>query len=240
MAHETLLVQANAWCPKTAFNVSSTLDNASYLQPIDPHRVAALDGGRAFCATTAAGVSLSGTCKDLGVGQPSSRWRPLYFLPPALVTPPTGAARALGAHLQADIDRLQFNGRGCVSSPVYTVAELVTIGFCATIEHAMLALARASSSGSRLVLGHKSMRVWTSGWLCGRERSLGCYFNLTGKIRSDLIRCDQIRCDQIRSDQSAASAATSISRVASRGLYNACILLSACIQCTNLIPCKPI
>ena len=53
------------------------------------------------------------------------------------------------------------------------------IGFCATIEYGLLALARSASSGARLVLGHRSAPTWSSQWLCAGERSLGCYFNVS-------------------------------------------------------------
>ena len=167
-------------CAGVAFNQST--DSVDSLAPIVPHQVVALDGTP--CAgRTAAGVAATTqggeSCIDLGIGEQSSRWRQLAFLPEQFDRRPAKAALLRARRLHEALDALQLR-RECSSWPTYTVAELPMIGTCATIEYGMLALALSSSSGSRLIFGRDSARVWTSTWLCGRERSLGCYFDVSG------------------------------------------------------------
>ena len=183
--HEAFLVRRDAWCQRVAFNAASVREQYSSLTRIDPSAIVPLNSGAgAHCrARTEAGVAgMDGACADLGVGA-SGRWRQLHFLPAATDDAAEGAG-ARGDELRAVLHRLQFGG-GCSSRPAYTVSSLVSIGFCATLEHMLLALARAASVGSRLVLGRRSGAVWSSGWLCGRERSLTCYFNVTSTCCAD-------------------------------------------------------
>ena len=154
------------------------------LQIIDPSSLRALeDESAASCSRSAAGVSSTrnAKCTDLGIGGDGTRWRQLVFFPEITWRESSAtAANSRSQRLQAELSRLQTAGDGCGGRPLYTVAELPTIGFCATIEHGLLALARSASTGSRLVLGRRSAPTWSSGWLCSRERSLGCYFNFSG------------------------------------------------------------
>ena len=123
----------------------------------------------------------TGGCTDLGVGSDETRWRQLHYLPVRHEwrQPAPAEIRRLSDQLRAELTRLQTAGDGCGSLPLHTVAELPMIGFCATIEYGLLALARSASSGARLVLGHRSAPTWSSQWLCAGERSLGCYFNVS-------------------------------------------------------------
>ena len=176
---------SEAPCAAVAFNRST--ESVDSLAAIEPQHVRALDGTAAAgaCAadTSAGHYAAGGDCFDLGIGDASSRWRPLAFMPRDLSAPhPDALSR--GLRLQAALDELQHRGP-CAARPTYTVAELPMIGTCATIEYAMLALATAASSGSRLILGRQSTPVWTSHWLCGAERSLGCYFNVSAACCPD-------------------------------------------------------
>lgn len=170
--------------PGAAYNTSSA---TSYpiLQRIEPATVRPLDGGSGLCAAlSSAGTSsqIDGRCFDLGIGNEGGRWYQLAYLPQNLPwdRAADSNARLLATRLQAELTRVQAGGAGCDRQPLYTVAELPTIGFCATIEFGMLALARAASSGGRLVFGQSSASTWSSSWLCGPELSLGCYFNVSG------------------------------------------------------------
>jgi hypothetical protein len=157
------------------------------LKIIAPHSVRALDGNYAVCSQSAAGVAAYAGCSDLGIGG-DTYWRQLNVLPARVPWrhAPAAEARKLADELQAELSRLQDDeGGNCGSRPQFTVGMLPTIGFCATIEYGMLALARAASSGSRLVLGRRSTSTWTSGWLCQRERSLSCYFNVSARCCPD-------------------------------------------------------
>ena len=44
----------------------------------------------------------------------------------------------------------------------------------------MLSLARATERGAQLALSQGSNPTWASSWFCGAERSMRCYFNITG------------------------------------------------------------
>ena len=166
--------------PRAPYNASAATPYA-VLRRIEPSEVRALDGvTSASCARSSAGVAGGAACADLGVGL-EERWRRLEFLPEGVAwrQPAEVGVVRLANELHAHLTRLQAGREGCSGSPLYTVAALPTIGFCATIEYGMLSLARAASSGSRLVLGPRSAPTWSSPWLCGRERSLSCYFNLS-------------------------------------------------------------
>ena len=185
-SHQHFLLQRDAWCSRAAYNHTSASPDHAPVSSIDPSTIRALDGdASAPCrATTEAGVgrTIGGACVDLGVGNSGGRWRQLRYTPP-IDYPPRADPR--GESLRLTLDRLQHQGPGCSGRPAYTVAMLPTIGLCATIEYLMLALARSSSVGSRLVLGRQSTVVWTSAWLCGRERSLACYFNVSSSCCAD-------------------------------------------------------
>lgn len=177
-------------CTPVAFNLST--ESVESLNGIEPRRVLALHGTSRCAAQTAAGLASSkGACADLGVGD-DSRWRQLFFLPQSLGTADDGA-RARASRLQAILDELQHGGPGCANRPTYTVAELPMIGTMATIEYGMLSMALSASSGSRLILGRGSANVWTSRWLCGRELSLACYFNVSGPCCADDQSFDRAR-----------------------------------------------
>ena len=178
-----------AGCSTVPFNASS-LAPTLLLHGEGMFKVNSLEGGSRSCARSAAGIASDedGGCVDLGVANSGGRWRQLRYFP-ALFSwmprrAPTREAQNAADSLQRELTRLQLQG-GCAQRPVYTVpsygtAENPSLGTCAVIEHAMLALARSASSGSRLVLGRRSAPVWTSQWLCDRERSLSCYFNMSG------------------------------------------------------------
>jgi len=144
-----------------------------------------------------------GRCIDLGVGElgtpgglrPGRPWLRILPPPPLPSTPPP-AITALASKLQAQLEAGQFGhglagatgaaaaaGCGYAGAPawrsVYYVNTVPLIGFGSVVEYGMLFLARATHLGSQLVLGPQSSREWTSGWACGEERSLNCYFNLT-------------------------------------------------------------
>ena len=161
------------------FNASSTDPALVTLRPTPPTMIESLDGDdrTPSCGTTSAGVA-SG-CQDFGVGSPG-RWRQLYHLPKKLPRAPSATVQSDAAELHAHLSMRQLQPSGSCNGPVYTVAELPTIGFCALMEFALLELARAASLGSRLVLGPNTALAWTSTWLCGRDRSLSCYFDLSG------------------------------------------------------------
>jgi len=74
----------------------------------------------------------------------------------------------------------QFPAECAATRPTYFVAEVPLVGFGSVVEYSMMFLARASHMGAQLVLGPRSSLAWTSKWSCGAERSLNCYFNVTG------------------------------------------------------------
>ena len=167
--------------PSAAYNASSA---APYpiLQRIEPATVRPLEGGTSCVAQSSAGiVAHDGGCTDLGVGREGGYWHQLAFLPrqPLWRRAADENVRGLSDKLQAQLTKLQTGGVGCNGLPLHTVAELPTIGFCATIEYGMLSLARAASSGTRVVFGRSSAPTWSSQWLCGPERSIACYFNIS-------------------------------------------------------------
>ena len=175
-----------------AYNASSA---APYeiLQRIEPAIVQSLEGGPATCAVSSAGISSSpgGTCVDLGAATDNGRWRQLSFMPDGFGWRQKASAAVVrhAGELQSHLTRLQWGdtSTSCAASRLYTVGELPTIGFCATIEYGMLALARAAASGAKLVLGPRSAPTWSSPWLCGPERSLGCYFNVSASCCGDAV-----------------------------------------------------
>lgn len=180
-------------CTEVPFNASAAEPSAIALSEIAPSMLQALEDDGQFLKMTpsciprtGAGIAFTdgntGRCADLGVGNAGTNWRQLSYFP-ALFTwmprrGPTPEARKKSDNLQHELTTLQSHG-SCSRLPTYTVAELPQIGFCAVIEHGMLQLARAASARSRLVLGRRSSVAWSSRWLCGRDRSLGCYFNIS-------------------------------------------------------------
>lgn len=162
--------------------------------------IAALDGSKCQ-ARSRDGVAQAGTssgvrmCVDLGIGSGGGvrsdllgEW-PLFFFPPTMSAPPEPQMIALGAQLARRLEARQFPRLpgGCPSGTSrgrwresYYVHEVPLVGFGSIIEYVSMFLARSAHMGAQLSLGPASSRVWTSDWACGRERSLACYFNLTG------------------------------------------------------------
>jgi hypothetical protein len=192
-------MSGRASCTSVLYNASSADPDAIHLPEITPASLRPLGlevGGSvgACTARTSAGLALrdsnqrDGGCFDLGVSNVDNRWRQLRYLPELFTwmprRAPTMQAIKAAERLQHELSWAQARG-SCGQRPAYTAAELPMIGFCAVIEHGMLQLARAASSRSRLVLGRKSSPVWSSRWLCGRERSLQCYFNISADCCPD-------------------------------------------------------
>lgn len=144
------------------------------------------DAGAQRCALlrapSTAGLAMNGSgCVDLGVGRADDRWRSLAFLPP-----PSSVHRAVGprasasaADAQRTLERLQFAAGSCSGHEVSAVGSLPIIGFGQTLEYLLLYLATSARRRTQLVLGRSSSSEWSSGWLCGDERSMRCYSNLS-------------------------------------------------------------
>ena len=141
----------------------------------------------------------SGRCIDFGVstishvdpiasGQHASI-HPLEFLPEtAQAGVPNDEWQRMSTELQRRLEQLQFPGGdgacGVLDAPewrkLYFVAMVPQLGFGSVVEYGMMFLARSVRLGAQLVLGQRSAPVWTSPWACGAERSLTCYFNVSG------------------------------------------------------------
>ena len=131
-------------------------------------------------------------CVDLGQGgdnqedtESHGMW-PLFFLPAphSLKRPPPDVLSLQAATLNNRLMAAQFP-RSCEAAQTalrstYFVNTVPLVGFGSVIEYSTMFLARASHMGAQLVLGPQSSIAWTSSWSCGTERSLNCYFNLTG------------------------------------------------------------
>jgi hypothetical protein len=172
-----------------------------------PKSVRAFDGSS--CApVTGSGIAqvAPGKCVDLGVSRsalsdrvegaldaPSSPG--MEYLPQraALASgPPSRSFEQYAQRLQHRLQQQQFppngggvrDGCGSVGAPpwrvLYYVDAVPQLGFGSTVEYGIMFLARATHLGSQLVFGRRSSPVWTSPWACGGERSLSCYFNMTG------------------------------------------------------------
>ena len=159
--------------------------------------------------TVSSGRGDGSMCVDLGIGSPSvaieggidshrtttiGLWH-LSYLPASVSSPIPSVGQwvaqhqltTLSAQLVAKLEVLQFPADStCVSKPVpdqlstYYVDQVPLVGFGSIIEYGMMFLARSAYMGTQLVFGSSSSLVWSSSSACGRERSLACYFNVTG------------------------------------------------------------
>lgn len=163
---------------------------------IDPARMRPMDGSKCV-ARSADGVAIahSGECIDFGEAYAVSPARngthghtPMRFLPPVGALSSAKADAEAVKHatsLRDAIEALQFPPSSqCTppegDKPIFYMHELPQVGFGSVIEYAMLFLARGLAINAPMRIGRSSSEAWTSPWFCGAQRSLTCYFNLTG------------------------------------------------------------